>query len=300
MSTTPSPTPSAAVALRESGPSALVEQYRQDFAQVLPTHLRPDVWTRITVGVLRRDPKLAQAATNNPTAFMGALMTAARLGLEPGTEQFYLVPRKQKGVLEIQGIVGYQGIVELMYRAGAVSSVVVEAVREKDLERFSYVPGRDPRPVHEIDWFSERGPLVGVYAYAIMRDGATSKVVVLNRQDIAKARAKSDSAHSEYSPWNTNEEAMWLKTAARRLAKWVPTSAEWLFTNRSEWPFTQKGVPSQNPLLGDGLLDEDDRETATEVVEGELLEHDHPGPWSETCQTCRAESAALDRAAADA
>ncbi|WP_030777812.1 recombinase RecT, partial [Streptomyces sp. NRRL F-2664] len=130
----------------------------------------------------------------------------------------------------IQGIVGYQGIIELIYRAGAVSSVIVETVHEHDT--FSYVPGRDERPVHEIDWFgTDRGPLVGVYAYAVMKDGATSKVVVLNRSQVMEAKAKSDGANGkypQYSPWNTNEEAMWLKTAARRLAKWVPTSAEYM------------------------------------------------------------------------
>jgi recombination protein RecT len=61
-----------------------------------------------------------------------------------------------------------------------------------------------------------------------MKDGAVSKVVVLNRQRVMEIRAKSDSKDSDYSPWNTNEEAMWLKSAVRQLAKWVPTSAEYM------------------------------------------------------------------------
>jgi len=155
--------------------------------------------------------------------------TIARLGLEPGTEQFYLVPQSpRKGApKEILGITGYQGLVELMYRAGAVASVIVEAVREHDV--FNYVPGRDERPIHEIDWDADdRGKLKLVYAYAIMKGGATSKVVVLNRSRINEIKAKSASARSDYSPWATSEEAMWLKSAARQLAKWVPTSAEYI------------------------------------------------------------------------
>jgi recombination protein RecT len=122
---------------------------------------------------------------------------------------------------------GYQGEIELMYRAGAVSSVIAEVVREKD--HFAYRPGHDDRPRHDIDWdLDDRGDLRLVYAYALMKDGAVSKVVVLNRGHIAKARAKSDSASESWSPWNTDEESMWLKTASHRLTKWVPTSAEYL------------------------------------------------------------------------
>lgn len=220
-------TVSAAVAVRDQGPGAMVEHYRNDLAQVMPSHVKPDTFVRLAVGVLRRDRNLAQAAQNNPAALMGALMDAAQLGLTPGTEQFYLVPRKQKGRLEIQGIRGYQGEIELIYRAGAVSSVIVEVVRQADT--FRYSPGRDERPVHEIDWDAEdRGELRLVYAYAVMKDGATSKVVVLNRAQVMKAKAMSQGSDSAYSPWQKHEEAMWMKTAAHRLTKWVPTSAEYM------------------------------------------------------------------------
>lgn len=226
-------TVSQAVAVRDNGPGAMVEQYRHEYAALVPSHVNADQWIRLAVGAIRGNQMLEQAAKTDIGVFLRELKTAARLGLEPGTEQFYLTPRKSKAhgyKFIIQGIVGYQGIIELIYRAGAVSSVVVETVRERDT--FRYVIGRDERPVHDVDWFGgDRGALVGVYAYAVMKDGATSKVVILNRQQVMDAKAKSDSASgkgADYSPWNTNEEAMWLKTAARRLAKWVPTSAEYM------------------------------------------------------------------------
>lgn len=221
---------SNAVAVRDTGPAAMVTQYREEYAALVPSHVNADQWIRLAVGAIRGNPDLEAAAKTDVGVFLRELKTAARLGLEPGTEQFYLTPRKSKahrGQKIIKGIVGYQGIVELIYRAGAVSSVVVETVRQNDT--FRYVIGRDERPVHELDWFADdRGPLVGVYAYAVMKDGATSKVVVLNRKQVMEAKAKSDGRNSEFSPWNTNEEAMWLKTAVRRLAKWVPTSAEYM------------------------------------------------------------------------
>lgn len=212
------------IARQEQTPAAVIEQYKPELALVAASHVKVDTFARLAVGALRQNPKLAAAAQNNPASLMSALMTAARLGLEPGTEQFYLRPIKRRGQPEVQGIVGYQGIVELIYNAGAASSVVVEVVRAND--EFNYVPGLHERPVHKVDWFADRGDLVGAYAYAVMQGGATSKVVVLNRDHIARAKAKSDGADGEYSPWRTDEEAMWLKTAARRLGKWVPTSAE--------------------------------------------------------------------------
>jgi recombination protein RecT len=223
-----------AVAKRDAGPGAMVQQYSGDFRAVLPSHIKPEQWVRLAQGALKKGKKAAGgrteleiAAGNNPGVFLASLLDAARLGLEPGTEQYYLTPRKVKGQYEILGIVGYQGLIELMYRAGAISSVVAECVYTGD--QFQYRPGVDERPQHEIDWDAEdRGQLRLVYSYAVMKDGATSKVVVMNRSAIAKIRAKSAGADYDSSPWQTAEPAMWLKSAVRQLAKWVPTSAEFM------------------------------------------------------------------------
>ncbi|KIQ67019.1 recombinase RecT [Kitasatospora griseola] len=262
-----------AIDTRDTSPAAQIEHYRDEYASLMPSHVNPDQWIRMAVGAIRGDQKLMQAAGNDIGAFLRELRTSARLGLEPGTEQFYLTPRKSKahgGRLIIKGIVGYQGIVELIYRAGAVSSVIVEVVRAND--SFQYVPGRDERPVHVVDWFGgDRGDLVGVYAYAVMKDGATSKVVVLNRQQVMAAKAKSDGAHTDYSPWKTSEEAMWLKTGARRLAKWVPTSAEYMrerLRAAADVASEQAAAPENEtmPQPNVDLGDED------ETVEGEIVD----------------------------
>ncbi|MGW7247748.1 recombinase RecT [Streptomyces decoyicus] len=263
-----------AVAVRDNGPGALVAAHRADIELVMPSHLQKRVgaWIRTTQGLLRRDEKLLEAAQNDPGQFMSVLLDAARLGLEPGTEQYHLVPRwnKKKRCTEVTGVRGYQGEIELMYRAGAVSSVIVEVAREKD--QFEYEPGIDERPRHKVDWdldLEQRGELRLVYAYAVMKDGATSKVVVLNRGHIAKARAKSDSANGKYperSPWNTDEEAMWLKTAAHRLTKWVPTSAEYI---REQLRAKADVAAEQQPAP---LPDEDDDAIDGEIVDDETGE----------------------------
>jgi recombination protein RecT len=207
-------------------PTQLIARHSDDLSTVLPSHIHAPVWLRVAQGAVRRDPKLMQAAAESPGTLMVALLNAARLGLEPGSEEFYLTPRKVKGRMEILGIVGYQGIVEMMYRAGEVASVVAECVYTND--GFDYQPGRDELPRHRIDWDSDdRGALRLVYAYARSRSGSVSKVVVLNRAEINKIKSSAQGSTSEYSPWRTNEPAMWLKSAVRQLRKWVPTSAEY-------------------------------------------------------------------------
>lgn len=235
--TTPAAAPETvtqAVARKDNSPAALIRQYSTDFATVLPSHVKPDTWVRLAQGALKKGKRekgsaltdLEIAAANNPGVFLATLLDAARLGLEPGTEQYYLTPRKVKGGRsEILGIIGYQGHIELMYRAGAVTSVIAEVVYGND--KFSYQPGRDEVPQHEIDWDStDRGPLRLVYAYARMGE-SVSRVIVLNKTDIARIKASSQGADSEYSPWRLHEASMWLKSAVRQLQKWVPTSAEY-------------------------------------------------------------------------
>lgn len=270
------------IATRDNSPAGLIRQYSEDFKTVLPSHVKPDTWVRLAQGALKKGKRqqdgrtdLEVAAANNPAVFLAAILDAARQGLEPGTEQFYLTPRKVKGRLEILGIVGYQGHIELMYRAGAVSSVVAECVYAND--EFDYQPGRDTVPHHRINWDSDdRGKLRLVYAYAHMRDGAVSKVIVLNRSAINKIKKSSQGSDSDYSPWVVHEESMWLKSAVRQLQKWVPTSAEYRDQLRADAVEIQRArVEAERPQFGGHPLPHVDTETG-EVFEGEVVEVELP------------------------
>jgi recombination protein RecT len=201
-------------------PDQMIVHYSDEFAQVLPSHINPQTFVRVAVGALRRNPVLMQAATKDPPSLMTALMEAARLGLEPGTDEYWLTPRSGS----VLGIVGWQGEIELIYRAGAVTSVKAEIVRAND--GFKYDPSMD-RPEHVVDWFRDRGEVLGSYAYAEMAGGGCSKVIVIGPEQIERAKSASASANGKSSPWTTDYAAMVLKTAIHQLAKWVPTSAEY-------------------------------------------------------------------------
>ncbi|MFF2475134.1 recombinase RecT [Streptomyces sp. NPDC058066] len=211
---------SNAIATRDNGPEAIVRQHKDDLTLVLPSHVKGETWMRLAYGALRSNQQLMQTATRNPGSLMTALQECARLGHEPGTDSFYLVPFGN----EVQGIEGYRGVVERIYRAGAVKAVKAEVVHEND--HFEYSPDMD-RPIHKPDYFGDRGSIVGAYAYGVFQDGSTSKVVVINRAYIDKVRKESRGSDKASSPWVKWEEAMVLKTVAKRLEPWVPSSTEW-------------------------------------------------------------------------
>lgn len=218
---------------------AIVRRYWKQLSALLPSHVRPEGWYSGVHAALYRNPQLLAHANVNPESLIFALYDAARQGLEPGTPEYYLTPRKNsnaKGQKEVLGMRGYQGEIELIYRAGAGVNVILSVVRRGEVFRFRR--GRDRCPDHEIDWGTrkkERGEIYLAYAYCEMRDGSYSQVVVVDEDDIERAKRASGTANKagNTSFWNDADDVewMWLKTAVHRLAKLVPTSAEYVRIN---------------------------------------------------------------------
>jgi len=238
-----------AVEKKQDGPVEIMWSRRKHFGAVLPASVDVEAFLGTAAGALYANKDLMAAAVGNPDSLITVLMRCAALGHLPGTDEFYLYNRKRKGRPEVAGTEGYRGIIERMYRSGAVAKVVVREVCARDY--FSYVEGEDERPVHRFaaregttgaDFFGEagstsRGPMVGVYAVAQLTTGAWSRPAILTRDDVMAAKESSDAKDSEYSPWNRLDggkehpeftgRSMWWKTAARRLEPWVPTSREY-------------------------------------------------------------------------
>jgi recombination protein RecT len=214
-----------AVAKRDEGAAELIRQSREWFATIVPSHIDARAFVALGIAYLRKNPKLADAAKRNPQAFMAALSECARLGLVPG-DTYHLVPfeDRRNSTVEITGITDYKGEIELIYRAGAVASVKAEIVYRNDA--FRYSTDMD-RPEHSPDWFGDRGELIGAYAYAVMKDGATSKVVIYSKAEIDRVKAVAKGTDRADSPWKAWYDRMALKTVIHRLESFVPTSAEY-------------------------------------------------------------------------
>ncbi|MBA3051912.1 recombinase RecT [bacterium] len=197
--------------------SALVDWMKPAMATALPRHLNADRMVRIVLTEMRRNPKLV---TCTKQSLAGSVIMASQLGLEPGVNgQCWLVPYGNEATF----IIGYQGLIELAYRSNMVEFVIGEAVYEND--EFTYSLGTEQFIKH-VPAEADRGKLKAAYAVAKMKGASMPVFKVLTKEDILKVKASSPAANSAHSPWNTWPETMWVKTAVKKLMKFIPKSAE--------------------------------------------------------------------------
>lgn len=194
----------------------MIDQMRPEIARALPKHMDPDRLARIALTVLRQTPALSRCT---PASFLGALMTASQLGLEPGPlGECYFVPYGDS----VTFIPGYRGLVKLAWQSGQLVSIRAETVHERDAFAVRY--GSDPGLTHERPALGEeRGKSIGWYALAKLKGGGEA-FVVMDRNEVETIRARSRAKDS--GPWKTDYDAMAKKTCVRQLAKWLPMSPE--------------------------------------------------------------------------
>ncbi len=191
---------------------SLIQQLRPEIARALPKHMDADRMARIALTVLRKEPKLGNCS---PDSFMGALLTAAQLGLEPGASgEAYLVPYGR----ECQFIVGYQGYAKLFWQHPLAKHLDAQAVYEAD--EFDYAYGLDPFLRHK-PAMGDRGEVIAYYAVAKLVSGA-SAFVVLSPEDVRALRKKEGPNGGIQDPMHWMER----KTAVRQLVKLLPKSPE--------------------------------------------------------------------------
>lgn len=211
------------VATRDEQPASLgqlVERMRPELARALPRHVDADRIARIALTELRKTPQLA---TTSAESFMGALMTCAQLGLEPGsaTGEAYLVPRKNKGRMETTLIVGYQGLAKLFWQHPLAKHLDAQAVLEGD--DFDYAYGLDPFLRHKplLDGAADR-PVTHYYAVATLTTGASMFVVLSPQQVKALRGGKVGTSGDIPDPMQWMER----KTVLKQLLKLLPKSPE--------------------------------------------------------------------------
>lgn len=211
--------------------AAFFEANKSKLGQLLPRHMTPDRFLRITMNALRTTPKLMDCTIES---LFGASIFCAQLGLEPNTPQghVYLIPFKnnRKGTTEVQTIVGYQGLIALARRTGEIQSISAQAVFANDDFEIDWMNPENSRhkpPAHG----KNRGEFVGAWAKATFKDGGFA-FDYMPAEDILRIRDGSQGYktavrfNSGNTPWITNFDQMAVKTAIRRLAKRLPMSIE--------------------------------------------------------------------------
>lgn len=207
-----------------TGMKSLVMSMEGQIKKALPTVLSPERFTRMVLTALSTNPKLQQCT---PESFLGAMMQAAQLGLEPNTPlgQAYLIPYRNKGSLECQFQLGYKGLLDLAYRSGEVSIVDAQAVHENDF--FEYEYGLDPQLKFK-PTLKDRGPVIAYYAMFKTKSGGYNFLVMSKEDVIAHKDQYSQAAGSGYSPWSTNFDSMAKKTVLKQALKYAPLKSDFV------------------------------------------------------------------------
>ena len=257
-----------AKAARPADPASTIKAYitrmKGEIAKALPSVMTPERFTRIVTSAISTTPQLAQTT---PQSFLGAMMTAAQLGLEPNTPlgQAYLLPYKKHGRLECQFQLGYKGLIDLAYRSGQVTIIQAHEVREND--EFSYSFGLEPT-LHHVPARGDRGNVICYYAMFRTKDGGFG-FEVMSREDVeAHARQYSKSYGNGYSPWSTNFDEMAKKTVLKKCLKYAPLKSDFVRAVASDETIKTEIAEDMAEVPPVEIAYTVDEETG-EVVEGE-------------------------------
>jgi recombination protein RecT len=238
--------------------------FKNSLQQYLPKGLSAERMAKIVLADVRKNPKLL---TCDKMSFLAAISQAAQLGLEPGIlGHCYLLPydNRKKNLTECQLIIGYKGMIDLIYRSGKVATIQANTVDEADTFLFNY--GAKPN-IHHVPAIKQSGNVIYVYAVITFKDGSF-QFVVLTMDEITKIRACSKGINNPSHPWHTWSDEMMKKTALKRLFKYIPISIEVataLVVDEAE---------STVDFLSDTIIDEDGQtyETKTETLIDEILD----------------------------
>lgn len=201
-----------------------VKAMEGEIAKALPSVITPERFTRMVLSAISTNSKLAECT---PQSFLGSMMTAAQLGVEPNTAlgQAYIIPYRNHGTMEAQFQLGYKGLIDLAYRSGDVSIIQAQAVYEND--EFEYELGLNPNLVHK-PATKDRGEAIAYYAVFKTKDGGYG-FEVMSIDDVKKhAKTYSKAYDSNSSPWKSNFDEMAKKTVLKRVLKYAPLKSDFV------------------------------------------------------------------------
>jgi len=193
-------------------------------AKALPKHLPMERFLRVAMTAIRSNGDLAKA---HHGSLIGSLLQMAQLGLEVNTPlgHAFLVPywNSREGIHIVTPIIGYKGILELAHRSGQIAAIGARVAREGD--EFTYTDSFQP-DFRFVRKAQADAPLTHAWCFGTtVHQGRFLEV--LNRSDVLARKARSAAAKGKRgSPWQTDEAAMWRKTAVRAAQWQLPQSAE--------------------------------------------------------------------------
>lgn len=199
-------------------------------SMVAAGHLSPQRMLRLVAVAAMKTPKLYDV---HPLSMLGALMSAASLGLEPNTPNghCFLIPfeNRRQNRVDVELVIGYKGMIQLALNSGIVQSIRAN-IHYSDDEFWDWEEGSNAQLRHRPG--AQEGEMLHAYAIAKGRNDYEAWVV-LPWSHVLKVRNGSSNWKSavQYNktasnPWSTSPAAMAKKTAIRNLFNMLPKASE--------------------------------------------------------------------------
>lgn len=203
----------------------LIQKMEPEIKKALPDHIKPERIARIALTAVRNNPRLGEC---EQLSFIGAVMQAAQLGLEPNTSlgECYLIPRynKSAGCMMAHFQMGYMGLLTLAHNTNKYHAIYAHEVYEND--QFVYNYGLNKKLDHTPADVPEGQP---IYYYAVYHlvNGGYDFVVWSTKKLQQHAMRFSEALKNDRStPWKTDFQSMAKKTVLKDLLKYAPKSVE--------------------------------------------------------------------------
>lgn len=190
------------------------DSYKNQIASALPKGLTAERMTRVVLTAINRNQALLDCSKET---LWQAVLDCAALGLFPDAlGRAYLVPYGKT----CQLIIGYKGLIDLMYRSDRIDMIQVGAVHVGD--RWVYERGMHPKLEHTP--CDKPGDLTHVYTLVHLKGCGMPSIEVMSKREVDAIRSRSRSGNN--GPWKTDYEAMAIKTCIRKHSKVLPMSSE--------------------------------------------------------------------------
>ena len=158
--------------------------------------------------------------------------------------------------MECQFQIGYKGLLDLAYRSPLLQSLQAHCVYSNDT--FSYELGLNPQLIHK-PTMGERGEPRCFYCVFKTTTGGYGFEVMSKTAIEEHAKKYSKAYDSSYSPWQTDFEAMALKTVIKAALKYLPLKTEYVQAVNVD---DTTGTELTNLDLTDSIIESDYREVA--------------------------------------
>jgi len=194
----------------------LIQRAIPEMDRALPRHMSGDRLARIALTEFRRNPALAKC---DPRSFIGALIKASQLGLEPGVlGQCYLIPYGR----ECQFVPGWQGLVDLLSRTGRATAWT-GAVYVGDT--FDYGLGSAPFVSHKPCGEDDPDKITHFYACGKVNGAELPTIEVWTAAKVLKHRDRYNKVGRQHYSF-AHPEMYGRKVVLLQVLKYLPKSVE--------------------------------------------------------------------------